>query len=170
MSLERCCKNNSPSVSGFMYVEENEVRLANHHHFLRSGEWEVLCMYEYVCRELVQLYYVTEYGKVQPKELVWSKFMHNNFSVFSNASCYVCAPICTSFQSLSAETLGASRVWYESPSEHFVNTPTQRKVKPLKSVYEREEFKLLSIRFFYTIADFRDAAALYHTTDRGERI
>lgn len=96
-------------------MEENEVRLVNHHHFLRSGEWEFLCMHGYVCRELVLCHRV--WKSTAEREPVWSKFMHNNFSLFSNVSYYVCGPVCTSFQSLSAETLGAGRVWYESASD-----------------------------------------------------
>lgn len=68
------------------------------------------CVGIYVCREYIQLYLMSQSWKNTAKiELVCSKFMHNNFAVFFNVSCYVCAPICASFQSLSAETLGASR-------------------------------------------------------------
>lgn len=68
-----------------------------------------MCAGTYVHMAHVCLYDVTKRAKTQPtvkkREPVWpNKFMHNNFVILFNFSHYVCAPICTSFQSSSAGT------------------------------------------------------------------
>lgn len=91
-------------------------------------------------------------GHSQKREPVWpNKFMHDNFVIFFNFSHYVCAPICTSFQSSSAGTWGASRSVVWLTKWHFVNTPTQRRVKPLKSILEKRSIQVTQycvFRFF----------------------
>lgn len=128
--LERC---NSPSASGFMYMKENEIRSGNHH-FLRGGKWEILSMWGYLCLANMYNYIMSQSMEIYSPERACV--------VQVNVSCYVCAPVCPEFQCLSVETLGASRSVLWLTEWHFVNTPTQRKVKPLKSIYENRSIQV----------------------------
>lgn len=140
--------NNSPSLCSWVYIYGGEWgRLANHH-FLRGSKWEMLCVCGYLCAYGTRMSIwchkaCKDTANCKKREPVWpNKFMHNNFVILFNFSHYVCAPICTSFQSSSAGTWGASRSVVWLTKWHFVNTPTQRRVKPLKSIHEKRSIQV----------------------------